>query len=258
MHKRHSGTRTHRRPAVRGALRGCLALVSRHPAALPPPQQPDPPHPAPQQQLPAPDEAAAVELMRTCVSHVFIRALAAADRQLALRLLAAAMRGYGDALLGANLDLLEYGISSGGWVLRHWKVADVRRLLGVLLGGVSSAVGQLACPPTLLHPTLTGAHSCPQQTARMILMHSTVHHPPLSAIPHMCPTTPALPLAVDGEKDPRCLLLSFEAIQALLQLYHCQPEEALSRERLEVRRRRGPGDAAWRGDSLCACVRAAS
>lgn len=102
---------------MRGALRGCLALVSRHPAALPPPQQADqvPQAPqAPQQQLPAPDEAAAVELMRTCVSHVFIRALAAADRQLALRLLAAAMRGYGDVLLGANLDLLEYAISSGG------------------------------------------------------------------------------------------------------------------------------------------------
>lgn len=43
---------------------------------------------------------------------------------------------------------------------------------------------------------------------------------------------------MDGEKDPRCLLLSFEAIQALLQLYHRQAEEALSRERLEVRGRR--------------------
>ncbi|PRW58456.1 MMS19 nucleotide excision repair-like protein isoform X2 [Chlorella sorokiniana] len=135
-------------PAVRGALRGCLALVSRKPGALAP-AQPEQPGLQPQQ-LPAPDEAAAVELARTCVSHVFIRALAAADRQLALRLLAAAIRGYGDALLGANLDLLEYSISS-----------------------------------------------------------------------------------VDGEKDPRCLLLSFDAIQALLALYHRQPEEALCRERLE-------------------------
>ncbi len=41
--------------------------------------------------------------------------------------------------------------------------------------------------------------------------------------------------AVDGEKDPRCLLLSFEAIRALLALYHRQPEEALCRDRLEVR-----------------------
>jgi len=109
-----------RRPAVRGALRGCLALVSRQPGALPPTEQPPgqeqhgvPPQHAPQQ-LPAPDEAAVVELVRTCVSHVFIRALAAADRQLALRLLAAAIRWYGDALLGANLALLEYTISSGG------------------------------------------------------------------------------------------------------------------------------------------------
>lgn len=104
---------------MRGALRGCLALVSRQPGAAPPPQPGDQQssQQAQQQpsaqQLPAPHEAAAVELVRTCVSHVFIRALAAADRQLALRLLAAAMRGYGDALLGANLDLLEYTISSG-------------------------------------------------------------------------------------------------------------------------------------------------
>jgi len=44
---------------------------------------------------------------------------------------------------------------------------------------------------------------------------------------------------VDGEKDPRCLLLSFEAVQYLLHLYHQQPEESLCHDRLEVR---GQGD----------------
>lgn len=91
----------HRRPAIRGALRGSLALLSRGVAAQ-------------QQALPAPTPAAALELVRTAVGHVFIRALAAPDRQLALRLLAAAMQGYGQALMEANLDLLEYTVSSGG------------------------------------------------------------------------------------------------------------------------------------------------
>lgn len=59
------------------------------------------------------DEGAAVVMMRTCASHVFIRALSQQDRTLALRLLVAAMQGYGDTVLAANLDLLEYVISSG-------------------------------------------------------------------------------------------------------------------------------------------------
>lgn len=87
---------------MRGALRGCLALVSR--------RDPSGAHAA----LPAPSDAEAAELVRTCVSHVFIRALAAADRQLALRLLAAALEGYGDALAASGIDLFEYTLSSGG------------------------------------------------------------------------------------------------------------------------------------------------
>jgi hypothetical protein len=55
-------------------------------------------------------------MLLTCVGHVFIRALAQPDRMLALRLLTAAMQRYGQALVGANLDLLDYLISSGGWV----------------------------------------------------------------------------------------------------------------------------------------------
>lgn len=54
---------------------------------------------------------------------------------------------------------------------------------------------------------------------------------------------------VDGEKDPRCLLLSFDAVQALLALYHAQPHDSLCRQALEVRRRRArrPTRAAhWR------------
>ncbi len=46
---------------------------------------------------------------------------------------------------------------------------------------------------------------------------------------------PALHVAVDGEKDPRCLLLCFDAVRCLLDLYHRQPEESLCHERLEVR-----------------------
>jgi hypothetical protein len=115
-------TSTHCRPAVRGALRGCLALLSRRSTATSEPaaatsgpavakagQQ--------QQQQPAAvaevGEGAAVVMMRTCASHVFIRALSQQDRTLALRLLVAAMQGYGDTVLAANLDLLEYVISSG-------------------------------------------------------------------------------------------------------------------------------------------------
>ena len=194
---------------MRGALRGCLALVSRQPGAAPPPQPGDQQssQQAQQQpsaqQLPAPHEAAAVELVRTCVSHVFIRALAAADRQLALRLLAAAMRGYGDALLGANLDLLEYTISSGAC-----------RLAGLLQWRL-----------TVLQPALPLCAACCFCPRAATLRHAL--SPPL-------PSPVALP-PVDGEKDPRCLLLSFDAIQALLELYHRQPEEALCRERLEVR-----------------------
>jgi hypothetical protein len=45
---------------------------------------------------------------------------------------------------------------------------------------------------------------------------------------------PALHFAVDGEKDPRCLLLCFDAVRCLLDLYHRQPEESLCHERLEV------------------------
>lgn len=114
-------------PAVRGALRGCLALVTRAPtpavaaataagagaggaeASLQEQQQRQSGHAG----LPAPDEGDVVELVRVCVGHVFIRALAQPDRALALRLLTAATTRYGHALLGANLDLLEYLISSG-------------------------------------------------------------------------------------------------------------------------------------------------
>lgn len=46
---------------------------------------------------------------------------------------------------------------------------------------------------------------------------------------------PAVPRAVDGEKDPRCLLLCFEAVRCLLALYHRQPDTSLCHERLEVR-----------------------
>lgn len=92
------------RPAVRGALKGCLALLSRRGSAAPA-------RPA----LAEVEEAAAVEMMRACVSHVFIRALAQQDRTVALRLVTAAMRGYGAALLDAGLDLFEYLVSSGGW-----------------------------------------------------------------------------------------------------------------------------------------------
>lgn len=208
---------------MRGALRGCLALVSRQPGAAPPPQPGDQQssqqvqqQPA-AQQLPAPDEAAAVELVRTCVSHVFIRALAAADRQLALRLLAAAMRGYGDALLGANLDLLEYTISSGTCRLAgllQWRLAVFQP---------GAAVRVSAC--------------CFCSRADTNIIASASAHGPLHCItPSLRPCPPpAAPPPVDGEKDPRCLLLSFDAIQALLELYHRQPEEALCRERLEVR-----------------------
>jgi hypothetical protein len=53
-------------------------------------------------------------LVRTAVSHVFVRALSQQDRTLALRLLLAAMEGYGAAVLREGLDLLEYLIGSGG------------------------------------------------------------------------------------------------------------------------------------------------
>ncbi|KAL4426394.1 hypothetical protein ABPG77_004688 [Micractinium sp. CCAP 211/92] len=145
-------------PAVRGALSGCLTLVSRAPAPPAAPAAADMPSEQGQEQqggpgqagLPAPEEGDVAELMRVCVGHVFVRALAQPDRALALRLLAAAVARYGHALLDANLDLLEYLISS-----------------------------------------------------------------------------------VDGEKDPRCLLLCFEAVQAVLGLYHRQPEESLCHDRLE-------------------------
>lgn len=115
-------------PAVRGALRGCLALVSRahEPAAGPaagagPGALEASPEQRSQRQgepgrggLPAPEGGEVAELMRVCVGHVFIRALAQPDRALALRLLCVATGRYGHALLGANLDLLEYLISSGG------------------------------------------------------------------------------------------------------------------------------------------------
>lgn len=102
-----------RRPAVRGALKGCLALLSRRGAASgqaaagPAAQQQ-------QEQLAEVEDAAAVALVRTAVSHVFIRALSQPDRALALRLLLTAMGGYGGAVLQAGLDLLDYLISSGG------------------------------------------------------------------------------------------------------------------------------------------------
>ena len=121
-------------PAVRGALRGCLALVARAPAAVTDgapaataagPEAAGAAAAAPA--LPAPTDEAAVELVRTLVGHVFVRALAQPDRALALRLLAAVAAAYGPALLAANLDLLEYLISSGGRPV-HCYACSCRRL----------------------------------------------------------------------------------------------------------------------------------
>lgn len=199
------------RPAVRGALHGSLALLSRHPAAAAA-DAASPLAAQPQPQLPAPDDAAAVEVMRTCVSHVFVSALAAPDRQLALRLLAAAVRGYGPALLGANLDLLEYTVSSGGWVVemgRQGQVAAAGCMF--MMHGGASAAGNMLSPA------------------------GTSSAPPLQRIPTPLPLFPPSLPAVDGEKDPRCLLLGFEAVRALLALYHAQPDTSLCHERLEVR-----------------------
>lgn len=127
---------------MRGALRGCLALLSRRappPLASPADQQQQQAAPA-STQLPAPSGEDAVEMMRACAQHVFVRALAAPDRQLALRLLAAALRSplYGQALVAANLDLLEYAISSGEEREEQMCRAGGR---GLMCGGGGAAEG---------------------------------------------------------------------------------------------------------------------
>jgi hypothetical protein len=43
--------------------------------------------------------------------------------------------------------------------------------------------------------------------------------------------------SIDGEKDPRCLLASFAAVQTLLDLYQRQPEISLHTEKLKVHMR---------------------
>ena len=94
------------RPALRGALQGCLALLEREGdggAAAP---------------LARGD---AVAMLRLCTQQVFVRSLAQPDRDAALRVLVAGMERWGQALLDENVDLLEYVIASGAGRGAAWR-----------------------------------------------------------------------------------------------------------------------------------------
>lgn len=82
-------------PAVHGALQGCLALLRRTGAAPPPLSDAD-----------------AAAMLGTCAGNVFVRSLAQPARQAALQLLRVAVDGHGQALLDANIDLLDWAIAS--------------------------------------------------------------------------------------------------------------------------------------------------
>lgn len=82
------------RPAIRAALRGCGALLERE---------------APLAVLTRED---AISMAKALVEYVFIQALAVTDRIAALNALRTAVERYGQTLLDADIDLLEFVIAS--------------------------------------------------------------------------------------------------------------------------------------------------
>ena len=98
------------RPAIHGALQGCLALLSRpHSSSS---SSSGGSSPAPSSPLPPLASADATAMLHACTGHVFVRSLAQPERSLALQLLEQSVRQHGQALLDDNVDLLEWAIAS--------------------------------------------------------------------------------------------------------------------------------------------------
>lgn len=65
--------------------------------------------------------------------------------------------------------------------------------------------------------------------------------------------------SLDGEKDPRCLLLGLRCVRAAAELYGRQPEDSLHAQRFEVGRRAGGGWAGGGGQlGMCGRSRVAA
>lgn len=81
-------------PAIRGALHGCLALLSREP---------------PRATLATAD---AITLMAAMIDGVYVRSLSATDRAIAILVLHVAVQRHGQGLLDAGQDIMEFTIAS--------------------------------------------------------------------------------------------------------------------------------------------------
>ena len=100
------------RPSVQGALHGCLALLRRGAGDRSNVDSSGPHQQQQQQQQACLLDEDAVAMLRTATTGVYVRSLAQAGRQLALELLQAAAAVWGQVLLDAGLNLLEWAVAS--------------------------------------------------------------------------------------------------------------------------------------------------